>query len=179
MSVFIEPSRDKKIYLTYHIKQTKSNTNATAADTAETTLLTPPAVPSGLDARAMALHNRTLAGLTPGVQIVDLFNGEQPGNFGWLTWSGNPNVPTLIDNLTSPGNSDTYVNPNDPADHVVSPGDWVQGNPGVSNAKDVRDALDALLGVDIIMPVWDLTAGQGNNTNYHVTDFAQVRLTDY
>lgn len=127
----------------------------------------------------IALAQSTLAGVTPSSSVLDILNGGQPGNFGWLTWSGNPNVPTMVANLTPPGNSDTYVNPHDSADHSITLSDWVQGKPGVSNAKQVRNALDALIGKEIIVPVWDETEGQGNNANYRISGFALIRITSY
>ncbi len=141
------------------------------------TVEAPPAIACEL--YPIALHQSTLTGKNPGDAVADIFNGGGPGNFGWLTWSGNPNAPTLVENLTPPGNSDAYVNPHDPADHVVSVGDWVRASPGIANARPVRDALDALTALDIIVPVWDAVAGQGNNLTYRVADFARVRLLEY
>ncbi|MES1241964.1 MAG: CARDB domain-containing protein [Acidobacteriota bacterium] len=127
----------------------------------------------------IALWVASLADRQPGDQIVDIFNGTRPGNFGWLTWMGDNDVPALIASLTPPGNSSTYVNPHAPTDPTISIGDWVQGKPGVSNASDVRKALDNLETRDIVVPVWDATEGQGANVNYRVMGFARVRLLDY
>ncbi len=113
------------------------------------------------------------------IQTSDILNGTQPGNFGWLSWTGSPSTPTLVTSLTPPGNSDTYVNPNDPEDHSVSVGDWVTGNPGVSNSSSVRNALDTLKTIDIDVPVWDAAEGSGGNTQYHISDFVRVRLINY
>jgi hypothetical protein len=111
--------------------------------------------------------------------LPDVFNGSQPGNFGWLTWTGDGGVPSLVVSLTPPGNSGAYTNPNNPGDNVVSVGDWVQGRPGVENASGVRDALDTLKTRDIVVPVWDIATAQGANTNYHVVGFARIRILDY
>lgn len=127
----------------------------------------------------IALNAATLAGLTPGSLLPDIFNGSQPGNFGWLTWAGSPNVPTLTASLTPPGNSSTYVNPANHADHIISVGDWVQGSPGVSNSSNVRNALDTLKTIDINVPIWDQASGNGNNTLYRVAGFARVRIISY
>ena len=129
----------------------------------------------------IALALESLDGVPPGTDLEDIFNGVQPGNFGWLTWTGSPSVPTLALalSLTPPGDSDSYVNPDDPSDTVVSLGDFVQGKPGVSNSKKVRDALEALMQIDAIVPVWDETRGQGNNADYRVGAFARVRLLDF
>ena len=114
-----------------------------------------------------------------GAILPDVYNGTGPGNFGWLTWRGDPSVPTLATSLTPPGDSATYVNPSDPTDRTISVGDWVQGRPGVANSSQGRAALDALIGQDITVPVWDVANGQGNNSAYRMTGFARVRLTAY
>jgi hypothetical protein len=125
------------------------------------------------------LHEDSLDGVAAGDIVPDIYNGAQPGNFGWLTWAGAPNVGTLANSLTPPGDSDSYVNPHDPNDHRVSVGDWLQGSPGVGNSTQVRQALDALIGREIIVPVWDAVDGSGNNALYRVVAFARVRLVDY
>jgi uncharacterized repeat protein (TIGR01451 family) len=127
----------------------------------------------------IALHVDTLEGVAVGEEVEDIYNGTGPGNFGWLSWTGDPSVPALVESLTPPGNSDTYVNPYDSNDHTLSPGDWVYGKPGVSNSKAVRGALDELKEMDIIVPVWDQAEGKGKNVEYHVVGYAQVRITDY
>lgn len=127
----------------------------------------------------LALSTQTINSATPGATLGDIWNGTGPGNFGWLTWVGSPSTPTLITSLTPPGDSNTYMNPNNSTDRVVSVGDWVQGSPGVANASGVRNALDILKTMDITVPVWDQATGNGNNSLYRVAGFAIVRITDY
>jgi hypothetical protein len=131
------------------------------------------------DLYPIALSVQSLANAQPGTVITNIFNGSQPGNFGWLTWAGSPSEPTLVSSLTPPGNSFTYVDPFNPANHQVQVGSWVQGKPGVSNGKSVRDALDNLESVIITVPVWDQAQGQGNNTLYHIVGFADVQIISY
>lgn len=131
------------------------------------------------DLYPIALHTSTLAGASPGSTLSNIYNGSNPGNFGWLTWTGSNSVPSLAASLTPPGNSHTYINPYDANDHLVSVGDWVEGKPGVSNSSQVRNALNLLIGQDIVVPVWDAVEGSGSNTNYHVTAFATVQLISY
>jgi len=131
------------------------------------------------DLYPIALDRRNLAGVRVGDILPDIYNGVQPGNFGWLTWAGSPNEPTLMTSLTPPGNSGTYINPMNRRDHVVSIGDWVQGKPGISNSDRVRRALDTLKQIDIVVPVWDRAVGRGNKSLYRVAGFARVRITDY
>jgi len=127
----------------------------------------------------IALNINNVNNVVDGDVIADVYNGSQSGNFGWLTWAGSNSEPTVAHSLTPPGDSDTYVNPFAAADHTVSVGDWVQGKPGVSNGSAVRDALDVLETIDIILPVWDSAMGQGGNTLYHVVAFARVHLISY
>src|SRR5574340_1838509 len=72
---------------------------------------------------------------------VEINAVDQPGSFNWLTWTGNPNANLLAASLTPPGNSGTYVNPDNPQDNIVSTGDWVKGVPGVVNSRAVGEAL--------------------------------------
>ena len=148
------------------------------SDTAVVTVnVTPGSSPCEL--YPIALHEDTLDDAEVGDLLEDILNGENAGNFGWLTWTGDNGVPTLVASLTPPGNSYTYINPYDPNDHVVSAHDWVEGKPGVSNARSIRDALDVLKGIDIIVPVWEDVQGNGANVSYRITEFARVRLVDY
>lgn len=119
-----------------------------------------------------------LGNASPGQFFSQIKTGTGPGNFNWLTWTGSPDTPTLIDSLTTP-NSHTYVNPDDADDSTIDIGDWLQGKPGVSNASGVRAAMDALIGQPIVVPLFDQVRGQGNNFDYETADFAQIRLSDY
>ncbi|HET9493550.1 MAG TPA: hypothetical protein VFR15_04915, partial [Chloroflexia bacterium] len=127
----------------------------------------------------IALHASSLQGVPIGGELVDIYNGTQPGNFGWLSWTGATSEPTLATSLFPPGDVDTYVNPNNPVDHTVSVGDWVQGRPGVANSTSIRAALEELKTIDITVPVWDVTVLSGSGTLYHVVSFAIVRITGY
>jgi hypothetical protein len=131
------------------------------------------------DLYPIALHIQSLTGVSIGGVVRDIYNGSQFGNFGWLTWAGSPSEPTLATSLTPPGNSSTYVNPKNRNDHVVSIGDWVEGKPGISNSDHVREELDILKTIDIVVPVWDKATSRGNNSLYHVVAFARVRLLSY
>ena len=131
---------------------------AAGASGLDTPTATPTATPMpvpGCDLYPIALHTQSLAALAPGDVIPDTYNGTQPGNFGWLSCTGNPSEPALVASLTPPGNSETYVNPDNPNDHVVSVGDEVRGKPGVSNSSAVRAALKALKLIDITVRLRD------------------------
>ena len=160
--------------------RTATATDTPTATSSPTATATPTATPiPPCELYPIALHISSVTGVAVGDVIPDIYNGAQPGNFGWLTWTGDPSAGTLTTSLTPPGDSHTYLNPNNPNDHVVSVGDWVQGKPGVSNSGQVRLALDVLKTVDIVVPVWDAVQGSGHNVLFHVVAFARVRLTDY
>jgi PKD repeat protein len=145
----------------------------------DTLVVTVTPQPTSCELYPIALHQDTLEGVAVGEELPDVLNGAGQGNFGWLTWTGANGMPVLEASLTVPGNSETYVNVNDPADHVLSVGDWVQGRPGVANSRGVRDALDGLKPVVITVPVWDVATGQGGNTQYHIVGFARIQIVDY
>jgi hypothetical protein len=49
----------------------------------------------------------------------------------------------------------------------------------VANGKHVRANLDALIGVQIIVPIWDQVRGEGDNAAYHISGFAVVEIISY
>lgn len=107
-------------------------------------------------------------------QTYDLFDSDAPGNFGWLSWTGCTNVPCLCTSLTPPGDSETYVNPNDPGDHTLSIGDWVESGPGTKNSQCIRAQLDDFIANEtpITVVVWDQVQGGGANAEYRIAGFA-------
>lgn len=135
--------------------------------------------PTTCELYPIALHQSTLSGVAIGDIIPNIYNGSQPGNFVWLTWTGSKGEPILANSLTPPGDSYTYINPYDPTDSVVSVGDWLRGRPGVANSSRMRAALDVLKTVDIVVPVWDTAQGSGSMITYQVSAFAVIRLISY
>jgi hypothetical protein len=114
-------------------------------------------------------------------QTYDIFAGGGPGNFGWLGWDGCTDSDCLCDNLVDPVNSQTYTNPYDPDDHVLSTGDWVPGSTGVATASCIKDKLDALIATQtpITLMVWDQAQGEGSSCEYRMVGFAKFILEDH
>jgi hypothetical protein len=114
-------------------------------------------------------------------QPYDLYAGDGPGNFGWLSWTGCQSNICLCESLTPPGNSETYTNPYDPNDHELNVGDWVEGSTAVVNSACVRDRLDYLIasGARVIIPVWNPAQGVGAGYEYNIVGFAEFALLDY
>jgi hypothetical protein len=127
----------------------------------------------------IALPAQLLLNVPTNSVITDIFSGDQLNNFGWLTWTGDPSDPALITSLTPPGDSTGYINPDNPVDQEINAGDWVSGRSSVSNRSSMRNALNNLLGTDIIVPVFDDVRGSGSSLAYHVAGFAHVQLVDY
>jgi hypothetical protein len=124
----------------------------------------------------IALSSQMLGSVPTNTVIMDIVNG---GNFSWLSWTGDQSDQSLVVSLTVPGDSTNYVNPDNSSDHELNVGDWVMATAPVSNRSSMRNALDALLGVDIIVPVFDDVRGSGGTAAYHVAGFAHVQLVDY
>jgi len=127
----------------------------------------------------LALSSVSLSNAIPGVTDLDAYCGSGAGQFGWLSWGGSPAESVLVGSLKGGGGSLGYINPDHPDDRLVSVGDWVSCKPGVSNSKRIREALDALLGEELTLPIWDQTRGVGDKCAYHVSGFATVRLLNY
>lgn len=157
--------------------RTWEDLNTEPTPTAIATATPPTAV--ACDLYPVAFHAKTASGASIGQTIPDILNGTGKGNFGWLTWAGGQSTLTLVTSLTPPGDSSTYVNPDAPADHQVSMGDWVQARPGVDNSQAVRETLGALQSRSITVPIWDRATGQGSKLRYHIVSFAQIQITDY
>ncbi len=126
----------------------------------------------------IAFHVASLAGKGTG-DTVKVLNGSEPGNFGWVTWTGDTTSEVLAKSLTPPGDSPTYTNPADLEDPALSIDDLVRARPGSTNAPEVRAALEELKKRDIIVPVWDSAAGTGDTATYRVDIFARLRLLEY
>lgn len=131
------------------------------------------------DLYPIGLPDSIFAGRQPGDVISRLPRGSGAGNYSWLTWASAPDAVTLAESLIPPGNSDTYVSQEDPADHRVDIGDWVEGAPGSMNSAAVRERLGNLVGEDIVLPAYDGTRGQGNRFDYRVSRFVVVRLREF
>jgi hypothetical protein len=127
----------------------------------------------------IALHRSTLAGATPGMELKDVLNGPGTGQFGWLSWTSDVSNGSLVRSLVPPGDVSAYINPADPSDRLLSRGDPVAGRLGVQSSRGVRDALDALKGRTIVVPVWDESIGRGASLRYRISGFAQIDLTGY
>ena len=114
-------------------------------------------------------------------QPIDAYEGDSPGNFGWITWnpdSGNNNATYVEEELDNPRLSmHDYTDANDPTDEYLSIGDDVSTKPGVANSDGVDEQLQALLNEEyIIIPVYDNNPGTGSGSYYHISHFAKIKI---
>ncbi len=114
-------------------------------------------------------------------QPIDAYEGNSPGNFGWITWNPDPannNANYVEQELITPemsGNDFTDVN--DPDDHDLSIGDDVSTKPGVANSDGIDRELMDLVGDEILVPVYDNNPGTtGQNAYYHISHFARIEV---
>jgi hypothetical protein len=122
-------------------------------------------------------------------QIYDITDGKDaPGGFGWLSWTGSNsagalatsictpnNIPFSLDSpFDSPGAYGGFIGTN-PATGET----WFPVDPGKSNSSSVRACLDGWIasGATVLIPVYDLVTGNGNNAAYHITGVAAFVLT--
>ncbi|OGM05857.1 MAG: hypothetical protein A2008_01650 [Candidatus Wallbacteria bacterium GWC2_49_35] len=98
-----------------------------------------------------------------------------PGGFGWLDLSvyfdsgNNPNAgPTDLAEWISGSPDNPTIN--------ITPPQQLYSMTGEKNASAVRDALAALLGQNIMVPIYDTIGSQGNNGFYHIIGFAVFKL---
>ncbi len=93
-----------------------------------------------------------------------------PGNFGWLSWTGDPSATTLANSLCYPDNP-SFTMPFD-----------FPGAPGATNGSNVRACLDQYIqdGTTVLIPVVSgCNPCNGNNAVFTVTGVAAFVLTGY
>jgi hypothetical protein len=103
---------------------------------------------------------------------------DGPGNFGWLSWTGSNDAPTLGHSICYPDNPD-----------ITFPA-WIDGDPGASNANVVRDCVQHWIDTQttVLIPIWgpgcsadggnDGVEGQGNSFEYCVIGLAAFVITE-
>jgi Flp pilus assembly protein TadG len=101
-----------------------------------------------------------------------------PGNFHWVSWdqgAGHTSETVLVTNMHNTANSGRH-----------SVGGEVYASTGVQNSSAVRAELNARVADTdptrpgtVLLPVYDVVSGNGQNAVYHVIGFAWFRITSY
>ena len=144
----------------------------------DTVTITAEAVP-GCAVYPFATDWTSFHGVAIDWQEVQLSIGTSPGQFSWLSWLSQEDSATLANSLTPPGDSHTYVHPVDPTDTMLSTGDWVHIVGDQGDEQILRDALDILIGQDIVIPIWDTFYDGGTYQKFRVGTFVGVRVVGY
>ena len=64
---------------------------------------------------------------------------------------------------------------------TIQAGQYLPGTTGnnLTGTGCTEASLNALLGTDVLIPVWDVNVGTGSNGSYHITTYALFRLTGW
>jgi len=102
---------------------------------------------------------------------------DGPGNFGWLSWTGSNDAPSLGESICSPNNTE-----------ITFPA-WIDGDPGATNARVVRDCVQHWIdtAATVLIPIWgpgcsgdvddDGVEGQGNRFEFCIIGLAAFVIT--
>lgn len=115
----------------------------------------------------IALKGDPTTAFQPG-QVYDLTDGKDlPGGFGYLSWT-NSNDPNSL--------SDSICTPDSP---LVTLPSIVDGDPGKSNAGDVRACIDKWIASKqtVLIPIYSTATGHGNGAKYTVIGVAAFVIT--
>ena len=107
------------------------------------------------------------AGYQPG-QVYDITDGKDaPGGFGYISWTGANSAGSLATSICTPDNPEFYLPRQFP------------GDPGKTNADDVRACLDGWInsGQTVLIPIYDQISGGGNGASYRIIGIASFVLT--
>lgn len=126
----------------------------------------------------IAAHTMAFTTTAP---CYNFWNGEGPGNFGWLNWSiqgyscqqDDCSAICLATNLENENCNSGFLRV----------GDWVAGTTGVTNDVKVRRALEYYIDTpeEALVPVWDITNGGSGcgGLQYQVAGFARIQILGY
>jgi len=107
---------------------------------------------------------------------------EFPGNFGWLRWQADPgfgSTPYLVRALTPPGTlGDPEEGYFDGESHILGYNKPMWGSTGMGNSGDLVDVLQYFINSrePLILPLWNVAAGQGANVVYNNAGFGIFQL---
>ncbi len=111
-------------------------------------------------------------------QLYPVSSGS-PGNWGTIKVGvANNSTSTLGSQILygiTPAQLATFPNSTIQLDSTQSPPSITfQGNPGIS--AGIKDNLSAIIGVPVVVPIYDQSGGNGNNAWYRVIAFQAARI---
>lgn len=110
--------------------------------------------------------------VTPNTDLGWLHAGA---DFAWVAWSGDTSLAALREGLAVPGTASWYMNPDDPFDRTLAAGKPVIGFSAVENGDALAPQLAALVGHDVVVPIFDQVTGD----HLHIAGFGRLTLMDY
>lgn len=106
-----------------------------------------------------------------GVQTTLDLNKVGPGGFGVINIDGSRGG-------TGPGTLADWIE--NGCDCSTTTPVWLYSDPGAKfNSSQVSGAMDAMIGKNLLFPVYDTTSGNGANLEYHVIGFAGFDIASY
>lgn len=104
-----------------------------------------------------------------------------PGNWGTIKVGvSNNSTSTLSSQIQygiTPAQLATFPNSTIALDTTQNPPSIIfSGNPGIS--AGIKSALESIIGDPVIIPIYDINGGNGNNAWYRVVKFAPARILD-
>jgi hypothetical protein len=117
----------------------------------------------------------------------NIWNGEGPGNFGWLNWSLQENGDCDQGAPCSDVCLEENLDPESCNSGSIGVGDWVGGSVGNMNSNGVRQQLKDYIDEmePVTLPIWDYTnegegCGQpGSGVHYHIACLAKFQILAY
>jgi Flp pilus assembly protein TadG len=105
---------------------------------------------------------------------------DVPGNFGWLSWTGDGSTQTMNGWVCAPSNPE------------INLPDYIEGNTGASNSSTIRDCIQRYIDqkIPVLIPVIGeadppsacpdgAVTGNGSSSQYCIVGVVSVILTDF
>jgi hypothetical protein len=117
----------------------------------------------------------------------NIWNGEGPGNFGWLNWTLQPDAEECQQGACSEQCLEQNLVFTDCNSGNIAVDMWVGGTVGDNNSKGIRDQLEWYINknVPVTLPMWYETndgegCGQpGSGLHYHIGRLAKFQIIAY
>jgi hypothetical protein len=120
-------------------------------------------------------------------QCYNIWNGDGPGNFGWLNWTLQGNTCEQGGGACSAVCLEQNLDPETCNSGRIEVGDWVAGTVGDNNSNGIREQLRWFIdnAEPVTVPIWDYTndgegcGKPGSGVWYHIARFAKFQILAY